>query len=184
MSVLVGVDPQLAAAEDRLRALAAANGLAYSVNREESGGFVRSQADTAKYMAYRDAEWMAYAAAEKKAGRVPVNKYTWRPIAAFGSSYHNFGAAFDVTMVRGTYAALGALAARAGLVWGGTFPAARKDIFHFQLPISILEARARWLARGNAPGVARITTAAQALALMAVLVLGGAAALYGRGWKL
>jgi hypothetical protein len=181
-----GVLPELVAAEEKLRALATAAGLAYTVNHEETGGYVRTQADTAAYMRYRDVEYANYVAAlkRKNPAAVPVSKYTWRPIAAFGSSWHNFGAAFDVTMVRGTYAALGALAAAAGLVWGGLFPAARKDIFHFQLPGSILDARAKWLARGNAPGAVRLTTATKALTLMAVVVLGAVAAHYGQGWKI
>lgn len=170
---LRGVQPELVLGEAKLSQLAAARGLAYTVNREELGGFVRTPADTAAYMAYRNAEWAIYAAQQRARGKAIVPKEQWRPIAAFGNSYHNYGAAFDVTMARGTLAELGALAPAAGLRWGGDagFQAAKRtDPPHFQLPITLLEAKARWLKLGNAPG----STSAkfQAGAVAALLLLG------------
>jgi hypothetical protein len=170
---LTGVQPELALGEAKLSELATAHGLAYTVNREELGGFVRTRADTAAYMGYRDLEWRLYAARQKVAGKPVVPKEQWRPIAEFGSSYHNYGAAFDVTMVKGTHAQLGALAPAAGLRWGGDagFQAARRtDPPHFQLPITLLEAKARWLKLGNAPG--SVSAKVQAGAVATLLLLG------------
>jgi hypothetical protein len=181
-----GVLPELSAAEDRLRALATAAGLAYTINREEhGGGYVRTEADTAAYMGYRDAEYPIYVRnlKAKNPKAIPLSKYQWRPISAFGSSYHNYGAAFDVTMTRGTFAQLGALAPRAGLRWGGDagfVTAKRQDPPHFQLPVTLLEAKARWLTLGGTAGVvAKLATspavragvAAAGLALVVGLAL-------------
>jgi hypothetical protein len=152
MASLTYALPELRAAEQRLRALAASRGIIYKFADE---GEVRSESDTVRIMGYRDAEYANYVKAFRaKYGmtRQPVSKYEWRPINAFGTSHHNFGAAFDALMMKGTLAQLGALAPAVGLVWGGTF--ARKDYPHFQLPITLNEAKARWLARGNLPGVA------------------------------
>lgn len=148
MATLAGVLPELAVAEAKLRALAAARGLVYTV--ADFGG-VRSEADTTRILKYRADDYAVYVAAQKKAGRVPVSIDVFRPIAPFGSSMHNYGAAFDAEMVRGTLEQLGALAPQAGLKWGGTFTT-RKDFPHFELPISLADARAKWAARGNAAG--------------------------------
>lgn len=148
MASLAGVLPELAAAESKLRALAAARGIVYTV--ADFGG-VRSEADTNRILKYRDDDYAVYVRQMKAAGRAPVDKQTFRPIAPFGGSMHNFGAAFDAEMVKGTLEQLGALAPQAGLKWGGTFTT-RKDYPHFELPIGLLEAKRRWLARGNQAG--------------------------------
>jgi hypothetical protein len=174
MSLLTGVLPELVTAEQRLRALAQKKGIFYKLHEEElSGGFVRSQADTSRYLKFRDDDYAVYVRnlKAKNPKAVPVEIHTWRPINAYGTSYHNFGAAFDVDMVKGTLEQLGALAPLAGLKWGGTF--ARKDAPHFQLPLTLLEAKARWLARGNAPGVARVATSAATTAAVVLLLVGG-----------
>jgi hypothetical protein len=176
MTMLTHVQPALAAAEERLRAAATAHGLAYKL---ADWGGLRTEADTAQLMRYRDADYAVYVKRTRAAGKTPVDIRTFRPINAYGTSFHNFGAAFDVEMVKGTEAQLGALAPAAGLRWGGKFP--RPDGPHFELPISILEAKAAWLKLGNAPG--KWTAAVQAGAATTLLVVGGLAlALFGR-WK-
>lgn len=177
VAILTRQAPDLAARYAALERVAASRGLAFKLANWD-GAVVRNQADTAKAMRYRDADYALYLR-RLPAGRTPVPKLKWRLIAPYGASHHNYGAAFDVEIVRGTLAQLGALAGAAGLVWGGV-----NDAPHYQLPISVSEAQARWLARGNTTGYARLTTAVQVGALMAVALIGGLAALYGRGWKL
>jgi hypothetical protein len=160
MSTLAGVLPELAQAELQLRARAAARGIGYAI--ADLGG-VRSQRDTVNAMTYRDNDYAVYVAAlkRKNPNAVPIPKLEWRPIAPFGSSYHNFGAAFDVRIVarpvtvRTDAAAveiLGAIAPTVGLRWGGMFPKRRRDPAHFELAIPLAEAAARWTALGRKPG--------------------------------
>lgn len=175
--VAAGVLPALASRYAALERVAAAHGLAFQLAGWD-GNTVRNEADTAKAMRFRDADYAVYLRSLRP-GKAPVPKLQWRAIAPFGTSYHNFGAAFDVAMVRGTLAQLGALAPAAGLVWGGA-----GDAPHFRLPISLNEAKAQWVARGNEIGRARLQTAIQGGALVLVVLLGGLAALYGKGWKL
>ncbi len=178
--------PELRAAEASLRELAARNGLVYAI--ADFGG-VRSQADTTLAMKYRDNDYAVYLAqfrAKYGSTRAALDKYTWRPINVFGSSYHNFGAAFDALMVKGSLAQLGALAPSVGLKWGGNF-IGRKDYPHFQLAISLNEAKARWLAAGNAPGVAAnaaLPGLSGPVALVVLGALGVAGAVFGRGFRL
>src|SRR5205814_8666856 len=83
--------PELRTAEQKLKAWAAARGIVYVF--ADLGG-VRTAADTADAMRYRDAEYQMYLRTLKP-GHTPIAKETWRPIAPFGHSYHNYGAAFD-----------------------------------------------------------------------------------------
>lgn len=174
MSAPAGVLPELAQRYVALERAAAARGLAFRLARW-AGAAVRDAADTATAMRHRDVDYGRYLLT-LPAGKVAVPKLLWRVIAPFGSSYHNYGASFDVEMIRGTLAQLGALAAAVGLVWGG-----RNDSPHFRLPITLLEAKARWLALGNIPGVAFGGTAVQVGAIMTVALIGGLAIMYGRG---
>ena len=64
-----------------------------------------------------------------------------------------------------------------GLVWGGTFT--RKDYPHFQLPITLNEAKARWLARGNVAGGGPMP----APVVAAVVALGLLALVFSRGLR-
>jgi peptidoglycan L-alanyl-D-glutamate endopeptidase CwlK len=55
-----------------------------------------------------------------------------RPVAAPGTSLHEFGRAVDVAIVgRGTWPEVGAAGEAAGLRWGGRFN--RVDLVHFEL---------------------------------------------------
>lgn len=127
--------PELVAAEARLRAEADALGIGYRI---ADWGGVRTQADTTQLLRWRD-EHVA------RGG-------TTYPVAPWGRSYHNFGAAFDVKITRRRpnrtdrqeLQALGALAPKVGLRWGGLWSGTKNDPFHFELPITLADARQRW----------------------------------------
>lgn len=170
--------PEMQRAETALRSAAAAAGIVYTV--ADFGG-LRTQADTTRILEYRANDYAKYVAAQKKAGAVVVPVERWRPIAAFGNSYHNFGAAIDLRITQRpdgwsydrALRRLGDLAPAAGLRWGGTFK--RVDSPHFELAIPLSEARRLWLARHPAPGVrAAVDVAGRAnpAVLLWVLVAG------------
>lgn len=139
--------PELLAAERALRVKADALGIEYRV--ADFGG-LRTEADTNRILGYRKADYAAAVKKDPKVAKIPIE--TWRPIAPFGSSYHNYGAAFDVRITKrpagvsesAALAKLGALAPSVGLRWGGTFSAKRSDPPHFELAISLADAKARW----------------------------------------
>lgn len=175
---LVGELPELTAAIEKLAQLAAAQGIEFAT--ADFGG-VRTEADTTRILGYRADD---YAAAQRQAkldGRVLPPIEQWRPIAPFGSSYHNFGAARDLRITKApagvssnsALARLGAIVAThpdVGLRWGGgpSFPANRKDPPHFELAISLAEAKARWQAHSQTV----TTTLASGGAVVAVLIVG------------
>lgn len=147
--------PELRAAEERLRSRGHDNGISYVF--AQYGG-LRTQADTNQILAFRKADYERDVRRNPKLARVPIN--TYRPIAPFGRSMHNWGAAFDV-LITGVpqgwtrdkaLAVLGAIAPTVGLRWGGTFPSDRIDPPHFELPISVVDARARYLAYTGGKG--------------------------------
>ena len=117
-------------------------------------GGLRTQADTNRILGYREQDYrQAVDTGAVNPATMPMER--WRPIAPFGSSYHNYGAAFDVAIVArpsslgSDYAALallGAYAPSIGLRWGGgpDFPANRKDPPHFELAIPLADARQRY----------------------------------------
>ncbi len=136
-AALTGCLPELGAAWDALTQAAAAAGGTFTLN--DYGG-VRTQADTTQILGYRQTDYEAAVAS----GAIPPDTtlQQFRPIAPWGHSYHDFGAAFDVTAHGITQAALGALAPSCGLRWGGTW--STPDPAHFELDISLAEARAKW----------------------------------------
>lgn len=158
MTTLLGGLPELKTAEARLRALASARGLVYAF--ADYGG-LRSESDTTKILEYRRVEYAAYRKRMESAGKRPVSIDVYRPINEYGHSWHNYGAAFDVVMIRGSIEALGALAEAAGLRWGGHF--ARKDTPHFELPITLADARSRFASGGRVASDATVQTLADAL---------------------
>lgn len=108
----------------------------------------RSQADTTQLIRWRDE-------AVAKDGAA-----AYYPVAPYGTGYHGKGAAFDIDVVRWpegkteawAYATLGAFAPRIGLRWGGIFPGRSRDVFHFELPVSVSEAQRlfnEWRASGR-----------------------------------
>lgn len=153
---LDGEDPELTVAIGKLYELAAADGIA--IETADLGG-VRTEADTARIIRYRDDDYAAYVRqlAKLHPGRTPTPKEVWRPIAPFGSSMHNYGCARDVKIVgkpdsfseAEAFRRLGQLAPDCGLRWGGTFKR-RVDPPHFELPIALAQARARYTNRRGA----------------------------------
>jgi len=159
---LKGALPELRAAELKLRAYADQNGITYAI---APFGGVRTQADTAQLIRWRDeavsaARAKAYNAA-RKAGlseavaqqrRDAAGKASYYRVAPFDSGFHPLGAAFDIrilTVPAGktadwAYKLLGAYAEKIGLRWGGYFskPA---DPYHFELRPPRAEIAARWV---------------------------------------
>jgi hypothetical protein len=169
--------PETQRAESALRKAAATLGITYTVAKF---GGLRTEADTTRIMGFRDTDYAKYVADLKRTAptKTPLPKARWRPIAPFGSSYHNYGAALDLTILTrpqnmtaaGALAALGALAPQFGLRWGGTFSLARRDPPHFELAIPLPEAKRLWLARNPSAGVARPGGSAVPLLLVVAFV--------------
>jgi hypothetical protein len=154
---------------ERLARLAIAEGITFTT--ADFGG-VRSEADTTRILGYREAEYAKYVAAKKAAGQTPVAIGVFRPIAQFGKSHHNYGAARDVrplTYKGKVVATIGFPGVPAKIVDPAGFQAAhdRLDVLaeadpvlkgtlkigdyfndepHFELRISLDDARKRYLA--------------------------------------
>jgi hypothetical protein len=116
--------PPLIAAEAKLRTLAAAEGIEYTI---PAYGGVRTEADQAQLVRWRDE---AVAAGEPS-----------YQVAPFGKSYHEVGAAFDTAITKRPASMsldtartrLGRLGESIGLTWGGSWTPGNRDIFHFEL---------------------------------------------------
>lgn len=147
--------PALRVGERRLRSIAQSLGIGYAL--AQYGG-MRTQADTNQILGYRLNDYRAAIKKNPTVARIPID--TWRPIAPFGRSLHNWGAAFDIIITAAppgwtaakALAALGAMAPQAGLRWGGTFSKDRLDPPHFELPMSVVDARAAYLQFTNGKG--------------------------------
>ncbi len=147
MSIRLEALPELTTAIDALGQLAAAQGIRFTT--ADYGGY-RTVADTTEILGYRQAEYGIYAAQMQAAGQTPLPINQWRPIAPYGRSFHDYGAARDLTITAKpsgmtssqALAALGALAPQVGLRWGHSFG----DDPHFELAISLDDAAARWAA--------------------------------------
>lgn len=123
---LDGVLPELRMKHDALRERAAAVGIEFVV---PPYGGLRTEADQAKLAKWRD---------EAVAAGKP-----WYPVAPFGSSFHERGAAFDVKITKGSLDQLGQLGEAIGLRWGGRW--SKSDPFHFELPTTLDKAKAAFL---------------------------------------
>ena len=154
---IAGALPALVTARDQLLTRAHALGIDFDI--ADFGG-VRSYADTVLIMAYRAADYAATVALHPSVAGTPIN--TWRPIAPFGSSMHNFGAAFDVAITKAppgmsfesALQQLKGIAPEVGL--RSTVP---NDPPHFELPMTLEQAKALWEAHGNTePGVIQVLT--------------------------
>lgn len=129
------------------------------VQLADAGG-VRSEADTVRAIKARDADYAAYVARAKKAGKTPLGIYeAWdvgddgkpapRPIAPYGSSFHNYACAGDLIVVARpqnmtvaqAQAKIGELAPKHGLRWGGNWPGNKRDPRHVELAVTLAEAR-------------------------------------------
>jgi hypothetical protein len=151
MSVRLEALPELESAWDATVSDAAAEGIQLTI--ADFGGF-RTANDTALILSYKQADYDAYAAAARAAGRTPVpitgpwDDGSPRPIAPYGQSWHDYGAARDADIVsfpssmtlEDAIVRVDAIATANGLDTG----AAYSDPLHLQLPVSLDEARARW----------------------------------------
>jgi ABC-type glycerol-3-phosphate transport system permease component len=143
---LEGARPELLIALATLRAVVTQEHPQLIFEIADFGG-LRSEADTAKILGYRETDWAAAVRADPSLAQ-RVSKEDWRPIAPYGSSMHNYGAAFDVRVTAtppgmSNLAALNILKDYAdvvGLVDGRDFG----DPPHFELPGGIAAARAAW----------------------------------------
>lgn len=72
------------------------------------------------------------------------------PVAAVGSSFHEYGAAFDLNTLGGYdadgYRQLAEIATGLGLVAGYYWKGKQQDVFHFQLDESLATTKERWAA--------------------------------------
>lgn len=144
-SALTQALPELQDAYERFEAACSARGI--SIDIADFGG-VRTEADTTAILQYRENDYRA--ALATGAIRPDTTLQQFRPIAPFGRSYHNYGAAFDAIPIvwptgmteAEAVKTMGALASSCGLRWGGTF--SNPDPPHYELPMSLAEARVRW----------------------------------------
>lgn len=121
-----------------LAAYAASRGIGIAV--ADYGG-VRTEQETNQILQFRIDDYNAAIANGTLDPSVSLDQF--RPIAEYGKSYHNYGAAFDVRVVSrpstmsvaSALATLGAYAPSIGLRWGGTF--SNPDTPHFELAQSL-----------------------------------------------
>jgi D-alanyl-D-alanine carboxypeptidase len=144
--------PELRHAEQGLRAQAAREGIQYDI--APFGSPLRTQADTTTILRYRANDYAVYVAKQRAAGKPVVDIGTFRPIAPFGSSYHDYGAAFDIHIAAWpdsmtasqALTHVGAMAPTYNLRWGASFG----DTPHFELATTLSAVKAMWAAY-NAP---------------------------------
>jgi hypothetical protein len=144
-TALASALPELRAAELKLRKNASQHGITYVI--AEFGG-IRSLSDTTKAMDYRAAEYPGYVKAMRAINKAPLSINEWRPIAPYGNSYHNYGAAFDVfvtSVPEGRSQSWGLqLLQIAGPAVGLRNGASFNDPPHFELPLKLSDVRAMW----------------------------------------
>lgn len=141
---LVGALPELLVRLDNLRTVASQEGIEFDV--ADFGG-LRSQADTALIMQYRDNDWNAAVRADPTLAK-RTTKEKWRAIAPWGNSMHNYGAAFDVKIRKAPKGKsnlwalnrLIELGKQVGLDNGQSYD----DPGHFQLRMTLAQAAAEW----------------------------------------
>lgn len=148
----------------RLSAYARKEGITFGVANE---GGVRAESDTTRILKYRADDYAAYVRrfmASHPGGTPLPMTGAWddgkpRPINPFGLSFHNWGAARDLDVIARPASlkteddALRRLAELTrehpdiGLRAGRYFPKDRYDPRHFELAVSLDEAKRRYLAR-------------------------------------
>lgn len=187
MSIRLQALPQMAELWDELVQVLSAQDITIGV--ADFGGF-RTAADTAEILNDKQADYDAYVAA---GGTLPITG-PWddgssRPIAPYGRSFHDYGAARDVKVLSApagmsglaVTAAIDAAAESVGLVTGASYG----DPLHVQLPISLDEAKAQWaayVAAGGDTGPSSSTTTIAAFVVVAAAI-GVVAAAKSRGLK-
>lgn len=148
MANLSGTLPETQAAYQNLTAALASRGITARV--ADYGG-VRTLADTNQILQYRTDDYTAAVNAGEINPAV-TSLQRFRPISPYGSSYHNYGAAFDLLIIARpagmteaqALALAGGMAPAYGLRWGGTFT--NPDTPHFELAIPLATAQAKYAA--------------------------------------
>jgi hypothetical protein len=201
-SFLTQALPELQTAYQCLSDAGAAQGITIDVmdtrpSMGEMVSVVRTEQMTADTLAIRQADFTQAVAS----GQIPADTtlQAFRPVAPFGKSWHNYGAAVDVDVVArpggmsldGAYAVLGGLAGSCGLRWGGKFSS--PDPAHFELDMSLAAVTAMWANYQASGGVDDTLTGTQQVevaaqnpwvwAAVAVFVLGVLGVFKGRGWR-
>lgn len=146
MTVRTDALPELTQAWYTLEQLAASHGVQMGI--ADFGGF-RTAADTSQILGYRDADYAVYVKQQRAAGKPVQSETSWRPISPYGSSYHDYGAARDFTVVikpssmsvDDAMALVRSLAPAAGL--RAIYPGV-DDPPHLELPIDLDTARQWW----------------------------------------
>jgi hypothetical protein len=194
--------PELQAAWQCLEPIANASGISIDEMNTVSDlgvdvSVVRTQADTALILQTRQNDFNAAVAA----GQIPADTtlQAFRPVAAFGKSFHDYGAAVDIAItarpsamtVDQAYAVLGQAAPSCGLRWGGTF--SNPDPAHFELAMSLAAVEAMWSNYQASGGVDDTLTDTQQVEVaaqspwvwvaVAGIVLGLLGVFKGRGWS-
>lgn len=171
---LDGTLPELQQAEAQLYAYATGVlGIDYRI--ADFGAF-RTEADTDLILKYRQDDYNAAVQADPSVARIPLQKF--RRIAPYGSSMHNYGAAFDVLIInRGPYASSDAalLALKQAAPSFGLRSSVPDDPPHFELPMSVEDARLRWIDFSNGGGddiSVHFTGAADVASLATIAVIG------------
>lgn len=137
-------------------------------------GTLRSEADTVDILQFRQDDYAAAVRANPRVASTPIT--SWRPIAPYGKSWHDYGAAFDVAITdKGNFESAGAalsalknVATRFGLT-----SAVPNDPPHFELGVPLSQARQLWLDyTGDAPDLPPSDGTADVAALSTVAVVG------------
>lgn len=148
--------PELAAAWQATARDAAAQGIAIAIADE---GGTRTPADTARILSYKQDDYNTYAETQRAHGRTPLpitgkwdtdsaGRPSSRPVASFGSSFHDYGAARDFKVTAkpkgiSTAAAMAKVQAIAK-THGLRSLAGIGDSPHLELSITLSDAKQRW----------------------------------------
>lgn len=176
--------PEIQFAYGEIQQTLGGEGITVQIN--DYGGF-RTPADTSEILAYRATDYATALAAGKIPATLSLDAY--RPIAPYGESYHDYGAALDLSplaypssMTWGeAMDAIAQAATAAGLVQ----PLPSSDPAHFQLPLSLAAAQAEWnqyYGSGVAMLPAVVSTGVSPLVdvVIVAVVIGGVALLANR----
>jgi len=162
MTIRLDALPQMQQLWDSLVSTLSAQGIAIDV--ADWGGY-RTADDTAAILNIRQAAYDAYVAG---GGTLPItgawnDGASW-PIAPYGKSFHDYGAARDVEVLSApagmsglaVTAAIDAAAESVGLRDGASFG----DPLHVELPITLAEAQTEWAAYAGSSSSSSSTVAA------------------------
>lgn len=163
--------PQLALAEGQLRQYADGNGISYRLT--DYGAF-RTEKDTTDILGFRVADYAA-ARARGEADALRLSLADWRPIAPYGRSWHNYGAAFDIAITRhlgypSADDALHDLKNAASMF--GLRSSVTNDPGHFELAVPLETARQMWIRYNGSESLKSSTgSATLTIAVLAAILL-------------